>query len=118
MIVTASTFNSSTTPTPTIPNFVTTMSSLTQLSKESADKDIPTKPKIVNQLESSEMYVNISKNNQSSTSKKENKSTPRLSNKNNVVLPTPIGKYALTTIITDGKKSMIIVYPTGMLTLI
>ncbi|KAL5275400.1 hypothetical protein ACFFRR_001340 [Megaselia abdita] len=111
MIVTTSTFNSTTTPT-TISSFPTTMPSSTQFGKENISKDRFTKSKIVNQLESSIIFVNKSQSNQSNTIKKDNKSTSRLSNKNNMVLPTPIGKYALTTIITDGKKSMIIVYPT------
>lgn len=145
MIVTISTSNITTVPTSTVttPGFIVsttssasaaataTMSSSTHLANKSADSgsapDVFPKAKVVNQLESSIIYVNSNRSNSNrsntgnngnsvNTSKKE--TSTRLSNKKNIVLPTPFTKYALTTIITDGKKSMIIVYPTGTLSFI
>lgn len=114
MIVASSTSNSAREPTTTTTNTTTVFTASTTMSSTRLLTGNADKPKIVNQLESSIIYVNSNKSNSNNTSKKQNKSTSRLSNKNNMVFPTPFSKYALTTIITDGKKSMIIVYPTGM----
>ena len=125
MIVASTTSTLSANPTNSIqfivPKMMSTNTTSTTNSTAESTGINTLKPKTVNQLESSIIYENtgnrnISFSQNSQNGKKENnKSTSKLSNKINAPLPTPFGKYALTTIITDGKKSMIIVYPTGEL---